>query len=184
MGRTVMHLRGFFLLALLGSLLAGCASSPGAHQVLTPSPGNTLAKYSALHIAVDAKAATRLSQADQARITAQIIQAVKAQAPTRFTAINSASPGSGTLHAVVAIKNYDEGNALGRFIFYGLGPMHIDAELRLSDLATQEELAHYAVTKTFAWHGFYGAFTDIQEVEIGFCKAVAEAILEYRQATP
>jgi hypothetical protein len=48
----------------------------------------------------------------------------------------------------------------------------------LSDLATQKDLANYAVTKTLAWHGFYGALTDIQEVEIGFCKVVAEAILD------
>ena len=166
------------MLALLGSLLAGCASSPGAHQLLTPAHGNTLAKYSALQIAVDSKAAARLSQTDTARITAQIIQAVKEQAPTRFTAINPVSPAPNTLHAVVAIKNYDEGNALGRFIFYGLGQMHIDAEVMLSDLATQKDLANHAVTKTFAWHGFYGALTDIQEVEIGFCKGVAEAILD------
>lgn len=128
---------------------------------------------------MDAKGAARLSQADTARITAQIIQAVKVQAPTRFTAINPASPGPNTLHAVVAIKNYDEGNAFGRFIFYGLGQMHIDADLLLSDGATQAGLANYAVTKAFAWHGFYGALTDIQEVEIGFCKGVAEAILEH-----
>ena len=117
-----MHLRGLFLLALLGGCLVGCASSPGAHQLVTPLQGNTLAKYSALQIAVDSRGAAHLSQADKTRITAQIIQAVKAQAPTRFTAINPASPGPNTLHAFVAIKTYDEGNAFGRFIFYGLGP--------------------------------------------------------------
>jgi hypothetical protein len=172
-----MNLRGFFLLALLGGCLVGCASSPGAHQLVTPLKGNTLANYSALHIAVDSKGAAHLSQADKARITIQLIKAVKEQAPTRFTAINPASPRPNTLHALVAIKNYDEGNALGRFIFYGLGPMHIDADLLLSDGATQAGLANYAVTKAFAWHGFYGALTDIKEVEIGFCKGIAEAIL-------
>ena len=54
----------------------------------------------------------------------------------------------------------------------------MEADLLLSDGATQAGLANYAVTKTFAWHGFYGALTDIQAVEIGFCKGIAAAILE------
>jgi DNA-binding transcriptional regulator YdaS (Cro superfamily) len=173
-----MNIRCFFILALLGSFLAGCASAPGSHKLLTPLNGNKFSNYAALHIAVDSKAAARLSQADKARITSQIIKAVKEQSPTRFTAINQASPGSSTLHALVAIKNYDEGNAFGRFIFYGLGQIHIDADVMLSDMATQEYLANYEVTKTFAWHGFYGGLTDIKEVETGFCKGVADAILD------
>lgn len=38
----------------------------------------------------------------------------------------------------------------------GLGQMHIDADVTLSDLATQEILAKYEVTKTFGWGGLYG----------------------------
>ena len=34
----------------------------------------------------------------------------------------------------------------------------------------------YEVTKTFAWHGFYGGLTDIKDVEVGFCKGVSDSI--------
>jgi hypothetical protein len=58
----------------------------------------------------------------------------------------------------------------------GLGQMHIDADVVLTEPSTKEQLAKYDVTKTFAWGGMYGGFTGIKDVEDGFAKAVASAI--------
>ena len=111
-----------------------------------------------------------------------IAEDVKSEAPSRFQGINfqginSSSTSSSTLQASIAIKRYDEGSAFARFMLAGLGQIHIDADVILSDLTTKDKLAQYEVTKTFAWGGIYGAATGIKDAEVGFCKAVADSIL-------
>jgi hypothetical protein len=59
----------------------------------------------------------------------------------------------------------------------GLGQMHINADVTMSDSTTKSNIAQYEVSKTFAWGGLYGGFTDIKVVEDGFAKAVAASIL-------
>ena len=81
-----------------------------------------------------------------------------------------------TLHAAVNITRYDEGNSFARAMLAGLGQMHIDATVTLSDYQTKEEFAKYEVTETFAWGGLYGGFTDIRTVEEGFAKTVAASV--------
>ena len=172
-----MNIRYFFIITLTCNFLLGCASSDGSHELLSPIfNSKQISKYSDLKISVDSKADAHLSQSDKDRLTHQIIKDIKGDAPLRFQSINQASQNSNTLLASVEIKRYDEGNAFARFIFYGLGQIHIDADIMLSDLATKEKLAQYEVTKTFAWHGFYGGLTDIKDVEVGFCKGVSDSI--------
>jgi hypothetical protein len=45
----------------------------------------------------------------------------------------------------------------------GLGQIHIDTDVILSDVGREEPFAVYAVTKTFAWGGLYGASTRITD---------------------
>jgi len=175
--KNLMNIRYFFIITLTCNFLLGCASSGGSHELLSPIfNSKQISKYSDLKISVDSKADAHLSQSDKDRLTHQIIKDIKGDAPLRFQSINQASQNSNTLLASVEIKRYDEGNAFARFIFYGLGQIHIDADIMLSDLATKEKLAQYEVTKTFAWHGFYGGLTDIKDVEVGFCKGVSDSI--------
>lgn len=75
------------------------------------------------------------------------------------------------------IKRYEEGNAFARAMLVGLGRMHIDADVALSNWETKESIVQYEVSKTFAWGGLYGGLTDIKDVEDGFAKAVAASIL-------
>lgn len=172
-----MNIRYFFVITVICSFLLGCASSGGSHELLsTTFNSNQISKYSDLKISVDSKADAHLSQSDKDRLTYQIIKDIKEDVPLRFQAINQAPQNSGTLLASVEIKRYDEGNAFARFIFYGLGQINIDADIMLFDLATKQKLAQYEITKTFAWHGFYGGLTDIKDVEIGFCKGVSDSI--------
>jgi hypothetical protein len=81
------------------------------------------------------------------------------------------------LQAVVVIKRYEAGNAFMRAMLVGLGQIHIDADVNLTNRETKESIATYEVTKTFAWGGAYGGFTDVKDVEGGFAKAVAASIL-------
>ncbi len=158
-------------------LLSGCASSTGSHELLSAPLNARVGNYADLAISVKPVNNVKLTQPDTDRLNKQISEALKTEAPTRFKSINAASPGPTTLAATVDIKRYDEGNAFARFMLAGLGQMHIDADVMLSDPATEEILAKYEVTKTFGWGGLYGASTGIKDVEVGFCKAAANAIL-------
>ncbi|WHZ22409.1 MAG: hypothetical protein OJF47_001521 [Nitrospira sp.] len=82
-----------------------------------------------------------------------------------------------TLFATLRISNYDEGNSALRFLSTGLGQIHIDGELTLTD-EKRSELAKFSVHKTFAWGGLYGLQTKIEDVEDGFAETVANLITE------
>jgi hypothetical protein len=75
------------------------------------------------------------------------------------------------------IKRYDEGDSFARAMLAGLGQMHIDADLCVSEYASKETLGTCEITKTFGWGGIYGAATRIEDIEDGFAQAVADFIL-------
>jgi hypothetical protein len=106
-----------------------------------------------------------------------ILKSIKEEERIIYKTINATTPVPNTLHAYVTIKRYDEGNAFARFMLAGLGQMHIDADVILSDWSTKEKIAQYEVTKTFAWGGIYGGATTIKGIEEGFAKAVAASIV-------
>ncbi len=60
----------------------------------------------------------------------------------------------------------------------GLGQIHIDAQLDLTDADSQQLLAEYDITKTFAWGGVIGVVTRIEDVQHGFAEAVAATLLD------
>lgn len=162
----------------MASLMAGCASDGGSHKLISaPLSSTQSAKYTDLIISVQPASNVTLSQSDADRMSNMIAENIKSEAPNRFTSINSPTPSANALQASVAVKRYDEGSAFARFILIGLGQIHIDADVILSDLATKDKIAQYEATKTFAWGGIYGGITGIKDAEVGFCKAVADSIL-------
>lgn len=170
------------LLICVGFLLSGCASTKGSYNaVMTPKGEEQLAKYSNLQIEVNCRDDVSLTSADKERIQKLIVKNLATECPGRFKSVESQTPLPDTMHATVMIKKYDEGNAFARAMLAGLGQMHIEADVILSDPVTQEQLAKYDVTKTFAWGGMYGGFTGIKDIEDGFAKAVASAIAGKKQ---
>ena len=170
-----------------GVLMSGCASSKGSiSSISVPSDVAKLASYNELviHVAVKDGATEQpklIGEEAAERIKNHIINGIKKDAPVRFREINPGMPGAHALLSKVLITNYDEGNAFARFMLAGLGQMHIDADVSLSDPAATEPLAKYEVTKTFAWGGLYGASKTLIDIEEGFAKAVVEAILRKLQ---
>ncbi|PPD39319.1 MAG: hypothetical protein CTY16_19175 [Methylobacter sp.] len=168
----------FLLSLVLITLAAGCASNGGSHKLVSAPMSSTQAgKYTDLMVSVQAAPHVALSQSDRFRMTNLIAEDVNFDAPNRFKAINPLVPNSTILQASVVIKRYDEGDAFYRLMLMGLGQIHIDADVVLADSATKNQLAQYEVTKTFAWGGYFGALIGIKDVEVGFCKAVADSIL-------
>ncbi len=168
----------YITVVFIASFLSGCASTGGSHELVsTPMSSSQASKFSDLQITVQPENNVYLSQEDTDRITRLIVADIKTDNPSRFKSINSATPSPTTLQASVAIKRYEEGSAFARAMLAGLGQIHIDADVTLSDFSNKEKLAQYEVTKTFAWGGLYGGFTGIEDAEVGFCKAVADSIL-------
>ncbi len=166
------------LFIFLASLLTGCAGTGGSRQLVGSLVNSSQAsKFSDLLITVQPVNNVSLSQSDTDRMTKLVAENIRIDSPARFKTINTASPSPTTLEALVSVKNYDEGSAFARAMLAGLGQIHIDADVTLSNSLSKEKLAQYEVTKTFAWGGLYGGFTGIEDAEVGFCKAVADSIL-------
>lgn len=162
-------------LAPLVLMLSACAGSSGTVRTVGPSAMSQLAAREALTIRVDGTPSVQLTDADKERLTQLIVKHVEADVPGRFKAINQ--PGAPSpLEALVTITAYDEGNAFARAMLAGLGQMHIDANVILTDPQSGKTFATYEVDKTFAWGGIYGASTRITDIEDGFAQSVAAAI--------
>ena len=174
---------GLFLLGL-----AGCAGGAGSVRPMgEPTPVAGLATYRSVHVTVRATEGVALTEADLARIAAQIAERTRSLAPGRFASITTgvgSPPAAGAetgraadeLAADLLITRYDPGSAAARFFMAGLGQAHVDGRLDLADRAGERSLGSHTVTKTFAWGGIYGAATGIQDVEKGFAEAVAEVL--------
>ncbi len=160
-------------------ILGGCGSgSKGSINLLdSPISNSELSSYSDLIINVNVKKSMNLRQLDTDRITQKIKNEILADNPKRFKTINTKSSNHKKILAEVMIKRYDKGNAFARLMFIGLGQIHIDADVILFDYLNRNKLAQYEVTKTFAWGGVFGGYTDIRQVELGFSKAVAGSII-------
>ena len=165
-------------LLILGLMLSGCATSRGSYsQVSPPKDTAQLNKFTDLIVKVDSRPEISLTSNDKDRISNLIVNDIKTEYPNRFKSLNPAKPGADNLYALVVIKNYEQGNAFARLMLAGLGQIHIDADVFLSNGGTKENIAQYEVNKTFAWGGIYGGITRISDIEDGFAQAVAASIV-------
>lgn len=163
--------------SLLALLLSACAHSAGSYDAIAPlPPGGSLIRYTNLHVEATNKNEVPMTSIDRDRLLNKIVR--KLQVANRYKEIGPVASGLGTLYATIEFTDYDSGNAFLRFLLAGLGQIHIDGILTLEDREKSTPLAKYEVNKTFAWGGFYGMGTKIEDVEEGFVEAVAEILLE------
>jgi hypothetical protein len=160
---------------------AGCASSAGSAKTLATAPqAGALARYTKVSLATAAEgAAATMPPADRERIAALVARKLKERAPTRFTevAVTTIAATPDTMFVTIAFTRYDGGSAVARFMLAGLGQIHVNADVTIEDRSRPAVLGEFAVTKTFAWGGIYGATTNITDVEEGFAEAVAKVVL-------
>lgn len=172
----------FRLMWVLSGLvfLSGCAGSPGSIQTLQAlEPDTDLRGFTTLFLSVSAKPDVSLDEVGFSRLRDQIVQEIQQHPDNHFAHIQVAPAEGPGLEADLVLTQYDEGNAGMRFILAGLGAMAMEGDLTLRDGATQQVLRQQRVSKVFAWGGIYGAITTIQDVEVGFGKAVAEALVSH-----
>jgi len=129
-----------FTIILFSIILSGCgASSKGSINIDDSSLSTSqLSDYTDLHITVNSTKDIQLSTLDKKRLTQRIKENITAEKPNRFKSINSKSSNRKKLQATVSIKEYDEGNRFARLMFAGLGQIHIDADIILSDYLSKK----------------------------------------------
>ena len=77
----------------------------------------------------------------------------------------------------IVFTGYDEGSSFARFMLAGLGQIRIGTDVTLRDEITDELLGRYEVSKQFAFGGIYGGATDMEDVEEGLAKGIAEILV-------
>jgi len=157
---------------LLSVILAGCADTVSAPTLSTP-PIVAFDATTAPIGPVSAKAApgVPMESYDLERVTQTVQSDLAATYPARIVGGGASSPREVKIHMIFTA--YDKGNAFARAMLAGLGQIHIKANVELIDANSGDVTATYAVSKTFAWGGIYGASTSIEDVEKGFAASVA-----------
>lgn len=83
----------------------------------------------------------------------------------------------------VHLTRYQKGSKFERLMLAGLGQIHIDGDVDVFSLPQHKLLEAFAMKKTFAWGGVYGATTSIEDIENTFAAGVAQTVTGRRGTT-
>ncbi len=154
------------------AVLAGCAGT---------APKPTYNKEMAVQYRIDtddhaqvkvtSDAAAKMEDMDRTRLT-QLINSRLEERRVKNTANNDAHEATVT----VFITRYQRGSAFARAMLAGLGQIHIDATVTVTDASDGRRLAEFNIAKTFAWGGIYGGSTRMEDIEPVFADGVAAAL--------
>ena len=156
---------GFFL-------LTGCGTTAIVHK---PADSvNVFDRYKTLAIKSCAAEGVVVSDAAQERVK-DLVKANLAgkYCPNRFQSITTKEPGEDDLVLLINYTTYNEGNKFARFMAAGLGGIKIHSDVVVKTSISDDAISKAEVGKTFRWGGFYGAITDMTDVEKWFAEEVA-----------
>jgi hypothetical protein len=159
---------------IASALVAGCATTaPQADYTQALPAGSVVNSNDTVTVAVAAKSGVTLIQPERERLSQRIAARID-----NLKQRNAAAQEPQPYRIEVLVTRYDKGNAFARFVFAGLGQIHIDGQVTLFALPQNERLTHFNIQKTFAWGGIYGGTTTIETVEEGFAEGIAEALTQ------
>jgi len=174
--------RNFLILSIVilsFALSYGCATTKGRSKTLQPiDQGIVLTDYENLEIHTEITDGVEINQGQADRITDYVVTKLTERDPDCFKSISKHCEAASTLLVTVNFTRYKEGSAFARSMLAGLGQMHIDAIVIISDKASDKTIAKHEVTKTFAWGGVYGGSTRIEDIEPAFAEAIVSIILQ------
>lgn len=192
MTRDTAKMRASVPALVVALMLAGCAGSTPEPVAIQPfaKAERPLEGYSHMIMTCEAKRGVEIPEQEQQRVVALVKQEMKRRAPGRFVFVKEGEqmseavptsqepdmkkPKTALMH--ILFIEYDEGSAFARFMIAGAGQIHIDTNVTLRDEATNELLGQYEVSKQFAFGGVYGATTDVEDVEEGLAKGIADIL--------
>ena len=159
----------------LALVLAGCATATTAPTIVQPLAIDTT---SAIHIAdvkVDTANGIWIKDEQRVEIRNNIEAELQKQALMVVPAVSGVPAMSQTFAMKVTLTRFDEGNEWARFALIGLGQIHIEGTVTLTD-ATGKLAGQYGIKKTFAGGGVVGVVTTTANVEDGFAKSVVAGL--------
>jgi Domain of unknown function (DUF4410) len=172
MNVSVREVRRWATLAIALLLVVGCATTPPqAKFTLEPAEERRVYANDLVTIKVEATSGVTMTD-DEKRRLAQLIQ-------DKVNSKKAQNAGSTDRHEYdidVLVTRFDKGNAFARFMLAGLGQIHVGVHITVLALPEKSKVAEFDVNKTFAWGGFYGGLTSVDDVEQGLSEGVAEAL--------
>lgn len=159
---------------LVSVALAGCAGTVNPPTQISVSTTKFDPGAAAIgQVSAVAAPGVMMTPEDLSHIAREVQVELASRYPDRLVAAGG-SRRSGAVNVKLVITRFDKGDAIARAMLAGLGQIHIDGNVLLADVSTEKTVATFAVSKTFAWGGLYGATTSIDDVEAGFARSVAE----------
>ncbi len=151
--------------------LAGCAGTPPRAEFTERTVPFRVSAGDAVKVDVAAASTVKMLPYQQERF-AQEIQAKVAQSMQG----NLQAGGPRSYEIDILVTEYDKGNAFARAMLAGLGQMHIDGTVSVFRMPQHQVLESFALSKTFAWGGIYGASKSIEDIENAFAEGVAQTV--------
>jgi hypothetical protein len=158
--------------AIAVGVLAGCASS-------MPKPQYEREIVAEAHVSGHDVAEVKVDAADGVKILPQdeerLVQKIKAKIDARKEAnVRTGEPN--TYEVDLRLTRYEKGSAFARAMLAGLGQIHIDGKVLVYRMPMHTPVGEFALKKTFAWGGIYGAATSMDDIENTFADGVAAAV--------
>jgi hypothetical protein len=158
--------------------LAACAGDVVKPDVVVQSlSADQLARPHVTQVVSEAGKGVAMTPAELDKMSAMVLAQIKAGDGSAVVDPNTqTTPPSMKIKMV--FTQYDGGSAFARAMLIGLGQIHIDADVLFIDSATGSTVGNYKVSKDFSLGGIGGAFTSIDDVQVGFAKSVAAIIVK------
>lgn len=172
---------GFMMAAMLAAVgLTGCASTlPQAEFSHRMVAAARVCSSDTVRVNVSSAGGLEILPEDKERIAEKVALKIDAR--------KAANPGAGAtrLYDVdLRLTRYDKGNAFARFMFAGLGQIHVEGVISVFQMPGHTPVGEFTLKKTFAWGGIYGGATSVEDIENTFADGVAAAVTGQKEAPP
>lgn len=152
--------------------LAGCASTTPkpqySHELVAEA---RVGQPDHAEVAIDAPEGLKILPDEERRLAEKVKVKIDAR---KVTNLRGGQPRSYEVY--LHVTRYDKGSAVGRFLLAGVGQIHIEGKIDVYQLPAHTLVGEFDLKKTFAWGGFYGAFTSMEDIENTFADGVAAAV--------
>ena|SRR5690348_2336727 len=177
MFRTSRIFSRFALLSALAALAACATDAASPDQVMHALTPEQIATLHVTDISGEVQSGVAMTQFELDHVVELVKSHMTRDLPQVMTAANDNGASKTTMIKIV-VTEYDEGNAVARFMLAGIGQIKLGGDVIFVDKATGQEIGRYKLSKQFAFGGIYGGLTRMQDVEEGFAKSVVEIVRE------
>jgi hypothetical protein len=158
--------------AACAALLSGCAGTPPAPTITHKMVVNErVSQPDTVTVRIENDPGVEVLPSTKERVTEKIQAKIDQRKLT-----NPASQDPRTLEVLVHVTRYEKGNAFARAMMAGFGQIHIDGTITLYRMPDHVVVEEFALAKTFAWGGVYGAATTIETIEDTFADGIAQTV--------